>query len=325
MRAPFAFFLFGFVGVVACSRAPEPSQTTTTSSFAPAASPSPVDAAPPPSASAAAVDAGGAPMSDAEAFCTGVYMADSEMLQSKCSDKDYASSTALERSAAKFCTKDVTTLLGLGRAKLDSATGKACIAAVKAASATAVSGANDTFFTFPPCDHVLTGSAKDGGACRWPPECGDGLTCVGYGIGVDGVCKKPAKVGGACTVQAFGGVLNETALSVHHASCVAGAYCDGKTCVARAADGGTCVSTKTCGAGHSCVMGKCAKERAPAGDPCAKGDDCALGFMCDSGKCAEKKSAGASCTKDQCKGWCAIPEKPAGQTVGTCTSSCGSG
>jgi hypothetical protein len=325
MRALLALFLLGFVGVVACSRAPEPSQTTSTSSFAPVSSQSPVEAGTVLDTSAAAVDAAAPPPSDAEAFCTGAFLADAEMLKSKCSDKDYGSSIGLERSAAKFCTKDVSTLLGFGRAKLDSVTGKACIDAIKTAAATAVSGANDTFFTFPPCDHVFVGSVKEGGACRWPPECNDGLTCVGYAVGVDGTCKKPAKVGGACTTQAFGGVLNETALSMHHASCIAGSYCDGKTCVARAADGGACVSTKTCAVGHSCVMGKCAKARAVAGAACAKNDDCALGLMCDSATCVEKKSAGASCTKDQCKGWCDIPTTPPGQKTGTCTSSCGSG
>jgi hypothetical protein len=325
MRAILAVLLLGFVGAVACSRAPEPSQTSTTSSFAPVSSPSRLDASLAPDASVAVVDSGAAPTSDVEAFCTGAYMADAELLKTKCSDKDYASSLGLERSAAKFCAKDVSTLLGFGRAKLDTTIGKACIEAVKTAAATAVSGANDTFFTFTPCDRVITGSVKDGGACRWPPECGDGLTCVGYGVGVDGTCKKAAKVGGACTTQAFGGVFNETALSMHHASCVASAYCDGKTCVARAADGGACVSSKTCGAGRSCVMAKCAKSRAPVGAACAKASDCALGLMCDSSVCVEKKSAGASCAKDQCKGWCDIPDKPPGQTVGTCTSSCGSG
>jgi hypothetical protein len=317
--------LVAFAGVVACSRAPEPSPSSTSSSFAPVASPSPPDASPPPDASVAVVDAGASPPSDVEAFCTGAYLADSEMLKQKCSDQDFASAVGLERSAAKFCAKDLTTLLGFGRSKLDAATGKACIAAVKTAAETAVPGANDTFFTVAPCDRVITGSVKEGGACRFSPECGDGLTCVGYAVGVDGTCKKPAKVGGACTPQVFGGVLNETALSMHHASCVAGAYCDGKTCVARAADGGACVSSKTCGVGRSCVMGHCAKSRGAVDAVCAKGDDCALGLMCDGGKCAAKKSAGASCTKDQCKGWCAIPDKPPGQTTGTCTSSCGSG
>jgi hypothetical protein len=324
MRTLLVGMVVGFLGVVACSRAPEPSQRATTDSFAPVSSRAPGDASAARDASVAVVDAG-APSSEAEAFCTGAYLADSEMLKAKCSDKDYGSSIGLERSAAKFCTNDVTTLLGFGRAKLDVATGKACIEAIKTAAATAVSGANDTFFTFTPCDRVITGSVKDGGACRWAPECSDGLTCVGYARGVDGVCKKPAKVGGTCTPQVFGGVLNESALAMHHASCVSGAYCDGKTCVARAADGGACVSSKTCGQGHACVMGKCAKSRAPAGAVCAKGDDCALGFMCDGGACAEKKSAGASCTKDQCKGWCDIPAVPPGQKEGTCTSSCGSG
>ncbi len=323
MRALLPLFLLVFVGVVACSRAPEPSQTSTTSSFAPVSSP--IEAGAASVASVTVVDAGAAPPSDVEAFCTGAYLADSEMLKTKCSDKDYKSSISLEQSAAKFCAKDVTMLLGFGRAKLDSGVGKTCIEAIKTASATAVPGANDTFFTFPPCDHVFTGSVKEGGACRWPPECSDGLSCVGYAVGVDGTCKKPAKAGGACTTQAFGGVLNETAMSMHHASCVAGAYCDGKTSDARAADGAACVSTKTCVAGRSCVMGKCAKSRAAVGAACAKGDDCALGLMCDGGTCTEKKSAGASCSKDQCKGWCDIPEKPPGQKTGTCTSSCGSG
>ncbi len=196
---------------------------------------------------------------------------------------------------------------------------------MKTAAETAIPGATETFFTIAPCDRVVTGTVKEGGACRWPPECGDGLTCVGYAVGVDGACKKPAKVDGACTTQVFGGVFNETALSLHHPSCAKGAYCDGKACVARAADGATCTASKTCGEGHACVMGKCAKARAAIGEDCAIGDDCAVGLTCDSAKCIEKKSAGASCTKDQCKGWCDIPEKPPGQTSGTCVASCGSG
>jgi hypothetical protein len=324
MRTVFMGVWVAFAGVVACSRAPEPSQTSTTSSFAPVSSHAPDDASAAPVASAAAADAG-ATSSEAEAFCTGAFLADAELLKEKCSDLEYGNSIGIERSAAKFCAKDVTTLLGFGRTTLDATTGKACIEAIKKAAATAVPGANDTFFTFPPCDRVFVGSVKEGGACRWAPECADGLTCVGYAVGVDGVCKKAAKVGGACTPQVFGGVLNETALSIHHASCVAGAYCDGKTCVARGADGAACVSSKTCSQGHACVMGKCAKARAAVGAACAKGDDCALGLMCDNGTCAEKKSAGASCTKDQCKGRCDIPAVPPGQKEGTCTSSCGSG
>ena len=233
----------------------------------------------------------------------------------------------MTRTAAKLCTRDLTQLASRKNSTFDPAVAKQCVAAIKnAPEKKPIEG--ETFFSRPPCDLVVTGKVADGGACRWPPECKDGLACDGYKVGVDGTCKKLAAIGAKCSAQAFGGVFNEMALALHHGPCVKGAYCEAGTCVARGAAGAPCARTSTCADALTCYMSKCSKGGlATAGGPCSRTADCALALYCDTatsanGKCADKKSAGSACTNDECKGYCDMPKNA---KAGSCLSTCGSG
>jgi hypothetical protein len=305
------------VVVVACARTPEPSPSASSSS---SASSSPQAASAPASASAARPTRD---LTDVETLCAGAYMGDAPILEQRCSKKDYQTAIALERAAAHLCVNDMNTLIGGGRAKLDSTKTDACIDAVRDAASKAAPGTQGTgVFTIAPCDVAVTGTVAEGAACRFPPECAAGLTCVGYQVGIEGACKKPAKVGGDCSPQRYGGVFDERALALHHVPCASGAYCDGHKCVLRAKDGAACTSSDVCADGHACVMGKCAAAPSAQGGACASNKDCGQGLFCDGATCAAQKAAGEACKADQCKGVCDVP---AGKTDGTCVASCGSG
>jgi hypothetical protein len=232
----------------------------------------------------------------------------------------------LARAAAKLCTRDLATLLGAGHATFDAAAAKKCVATIKTVpEKKPMEG--ETFFSRTPCDRVVLGTRGEGEACRWPPECKDGLACDGYKVGTDGTCKKLAPVGGKCSTQAYGGIFNELALAVHHGPCAKGAYCQAGTCVARGAAGVPCARSSQCADGLVCTMSKCAAALATAGGACSRTADCAEGLYCDtaSSKCAAKKSAGEACASDECKGYCDVPPKEPKGTAGKCVSSCGSG
>jgi hypothetical protein len=189
----------------------------------------------------------------------------------------------------------------------------------------------DSLFLHFPCDRVILGTQPEGQPCRFSIECKDGLACVGYAIGRDGACSKPPKPGEACTPQPFGTVLTDAAAALHHPACAPGAYCDGRTCQARAGAGKACGKSEVCAPGLSCVGGKCG-PRGAVGAVCAVSSDCAFGLWCDratgGGKCAAKQADGQACTaQDACKGRCDLPKGADGKVSGPgkCAAVCGSG
>ena len=300
---------------------------------------SPPDATPsssavPASAASAPVDAGeadGGLRAELHAFCSGAFLADQDWMRGKCTAEDLDLSARLDRGAAEVCAKDMMTALGRGRAEIDADAGARCVDMLHQKHLASTSE-SDTLFQHFPCDRVLVGKQGEGAACLFSVECKDGLACVGYKIGVDGTCKKPPKVGEACTLQPYGSLVNEQASALHHPACAPNAYCDGSTCQPRVTAGKGCIGPDVCPSGLSCVMGKCGL-RAAVGSSCARATDCAFGLRCDlaggAGKCVAKGSEGQECTaQDQCKGRCVFPKKAPGggpPAPGKCASVCGSG
>lgn len=318
---------------VACHRAPEEKPTPIE-----AGAPSPFGslAGLAPALGSGEVDAGadgGGRLGD---FCTDAYTADATRMGLRCSPQDTMFARRLARAASKLCTDDLNIAVSRGRATYDPDAAKQCVQMLQASDQPRTSD-TDTLFQHSPCDQVLLGTQDQGQPCRFSVECKDGLACVGYGVGVDGTCKKEPKAGEACTPQRFASVLNEQAAVIHHPECAPSAWCDGKTCQPRITAGKACVNASSCVAGLTCVMGKCGKLGEP-GAGCFSASDCAYGEWCNrtpevlaggtKGKCEAKRPASALCpTMDACKGRCDMPRPPDGgePTMGRCVAVCGSG
>jgi hypothetical protein len=280
----------------------------------------------------AAGDAGDAGRSAGEAFCDDVYAADTGQLIQKCPAKEQTMARGLARAASTVCKDDLKTALGRGRASFDPDAARHCVEMITASDRPR-SGMTDTLFAHSPCDRVLLGMQPSGQPCRFSVECAEGLACVGYAPGTDGVCKAPPKVGDACTAQRLGSILNEEAAQLHHPACAAGAWCAGQKCEPRAKKAEPCASSAGCASGLSCVMGKCGDPGA-AGQACFGTTDCAAGTWCDhpaatpGGHCEAKRRVGADCPQaDACLGRCLMPRPTpdAGPPVGKCVDVCGSG
>jgi hypothetical protein len=280
--------------------------------------------------------------SPASAFCTAAYSADLERLRTKCAPGDLEASQGLTRVAANMCARDMSLATARGRVTFDQGAADKCVDMLRRAPLNQSSEA-DTIFTHAPCDRVLVGTQGEDDPCRFSVECKDGLACVGYRIGGEGICKKPPRLKETCARQPFGTTLNETAASLHHPACVRGAWCDGGTCKPRVTTGKACTSGLECADGLACVTGKCG-ARVPAGGACVHESDCVFGLRCDrsggagapplngtvdagGGRCAVKRPEGESCTSfDDCKGRCDLPKSTGGvRAPGRCVSVCGSG
>ncbi len=269
--------------------------------------------------------------SDLREFCFDAFGADIERLKGVCSAEDLSFTQGMERGAAKLCSTDVAAALSRGRATFDPDAARSCVEMLRS-KAMVQSSETDTFFAHSPCDRVLLGTQAEGAACRFSVECREGLACVGYRSGVDGVCKKPPGAGEACSEQAYGTILNASAVALHHPPCARGAWCDRTTCRPRTPAGKTCTRSDACDEGLVCTVGKCAVA-APKGGACSTSQDCSFGLWCDrrggasAGKCASKREAGQPCTSnDDCKGRCDIPKADAGSSgPGRCVPVCGSG
>jgi hypothetical protein len=302
----------------------------------------PLDAAPAVPVTAAAVRDASAPVwpippdggrADLRAFCSDVYSADNARMAEKCTPKDLQVTQGMARAAANLCADDMNSAVLHNRATFDADAAKHCIQMLKD-TPLARTSQNDTLFGHYPCNAVLLGQQPEGQPCRFSVECKEGLACEGYAIGVDGVCKKPPKVGETCIIQRFGNILNVAAATPHHPACVAGAWCDGSKCQPRIAAGKPCTSPDGCASGLSCVLGKCSRLGAE-GAACATSTECAFGSYCDhtveggGGACTPSHGAGAACTaQEQCKGRCDLKDAVdagGGVFIGHCSDVCGSG
>lgn len=326
--APLSLVSFVAVAVAACHGA-SPEQVTVADAAAPPAPEVTHDAAAERATPARETDGGRSAVRD---FCTGAYTADIERLKQKCAPDDLRATEAMARAASNLCFSDISAALSRSRASFDADAAQHCVAMLRS-KLLAQSSETDTLFQHFPCDRVLLGVQAEGQPCRYSVECKDGLSCVGYAVGVDGTCKKPPRSGEACERQPFGTILNDEAATLHHPACASGAWCDGKTCDKRVPAGHKCGSSAACAEGLACVMGKCA-PRGAAGGGCWTDADCAFGLWCDksadagTGRCATKRVEGAACrSNQQCKGRCDVP---AGLDAGPgehgkCASVCGSG
>jgi hypothetical protein len=335
--APLALVSFVAIAVAACHGAPA-EQVPAIDAAAPSA-PSAPSAPAEARAAAAAPPATAAPERETDGgrsavrdFCNDAYTADVDRLKDKCAPADLSTTEAMARAAANLCFSDISAALSRSRASFDADAAQHCVAMLRA-KPLAQSSETDTFFQHFPCDRVLLGLQAQGQPCRYSVECKDGLSCVGYSVGVDGTCKKPPRPGEACEGQPFGTILNDAAASLHHPACARGAWCNGKTCDRRLPAGRACGSSAACAEGLACVMGRCA-PRGAAGAGCRTDADCVFGLWCDhdadagTGRCATKRAQGAACgSNEQCKGRCDLAAaRDAGPGEhGTCASVCGSG
>ncbi len=313
-----------------------------------AGAPTPAASAPAPSTDAAPADAAGpAPTpaglpvpdggrADVRDFCRDAYGADEARMKDKCSPRDLALTQNLGRIAQGTCVQDLESALTPrpdARVSFDHDAARQCIQTLRDKPSQRTSD-TDTLFSHEPCDKVLVGLQAEGKACRFSVDCKAGLSCEGYAVGVDGVCKKPPKVGEACLAQRFGSSINEPAAELHHPACAAGAYCDGKTCQATLGAGKPCKPSSfypSCASGLTCVGGVCG-TLGPDGAACKTTADCVFGLVCEQAggesHCAAKRAAGAPCTQaDACKGRCDdLVTGDAGTAhPGHCTDVCGSG
>lgn len=313
----------GLLLFVACKAPEEPA--TSDASFVPTKSSATASGSAAPSASAEPPKDAPGKYPAIDAFCASSYGADLDLARTRCDADEMKTQEAVAKMAARLCRHDFELLQDRKAWTFDEKLGDACVAAIKKSLQPDVKlHEGETFFLRAPCDKLAIGTKGEGEACLFPPECKDGLACDGYKVGVEGKCKKPAKVGEACSAQAYGSVFSELVTSTHHASCAKGAFCnDSGKCAARGKAGDVCEQHKACGDGLWCIAGKCSKTAfAASGAACTKTNDCAFGLFCEGTKCTPKRPAGEPCTDDQCKGWCDVPPK---KKEGICKASCGSG
>jgi uncharacterized protein (TIGR03382 family) len=98
----------------------------------------------------------------------------------------------------------------------------------------------------PACDAVFEAKTGVDAGCGQDRDCIGG-TCVGEGIGVDGVCVANATAGQACSSSG--------------AACASGLYCNNGTCAATKADG------QSCSLNLECTTGGCNGKNPDAGTP----------------------------------------------------------
>jgi hypothetical protein len=322
-----AVLLALFVG--ACHNAPD--ESVIARDAAPAAPPASGSTAATPDA-ASAQAAGDAGMSVARAFCADAYAADNPRLEKVCATADLFFPEGIAKRAGIGCGDDFDAALSHGRVSFDHDAAAHCLEMLRSGPAARKSEADTIFGRFP-CDRVLLGLQAEGQPCSFSIECKDGLACEGYSVTNDGVCKKPPKAGAACVGQRFSTILNEATAEVHHPACSGDAWCDGKTCQAHVAAGKPCPGPLACGAGTSCVVGRCG-PLGGEGAPCTTASDCVFNSWCNksadggTGACAAKRAAGAECTAaDACKGRCDFPKSGGNDAskIGHCSEVCGSG
>jgi len=186
---------------------------------------------------------------------------------------------------------------------------------------------------FTPCDSVMKGAVSAPGACLLDADCVDGLTCIGAAPFDDqvkyGKCQPPQALGGLCgqgTTKAQYPFRVHTPLG-NHPECAQG-YCSGNQCTAAGAMGDNCFDDAECAAGLTCLDSKCGTGTLPAlGESCTTrcADDYAFCYRpgnAPAGVCTKGRTVGESCERNgDCDGSCSVP---AGKTLGTCVSICGS-
>src|SRR5262249_52770170 len=122
----------------------------------------------------------------------------------------------------------------------------------------------------------------------------------------------------AAPVDPLAPVTGQVDYEARHAECAG--YCRGGRCVAYAALGAACLSSKMCAPGQHCASSRCVDGPPPGvGESCA-GTTCAGDALCLGDKCVAPKSAGEACTSPfECRGACL---KKDGDASGVCGMKC---
>ena len=187
------------------------------------------------------------------------------------------------------------------------------------------------------CSGALVGRQGVDAPCASDYECLDGLTCIGWTLQSDGVCRTPPAEAAPCgyAIPDGGGVIDLMRWGFGvHPRCAEGFYCASTalqqgTCRASKLTGDDCNSDDECASGLRCQVGVCGTAGpAPVDAPCERDSDCQDRLYCrraDGGRrCAPREVAGTPCTStlgSECQGACVEPDGGAGAT---CVSFCGS-
>jgi hypothetical protein len=275
------------------------------------------------------------------AFCQATFGKFVEAFTQCCTTEDrttteYTLSADLFERVTAACGSKLGAGLQAGRLAHDPAAADACYSAYQAyldsiPCATVPSDSPDGLGA---CAAVFTGLVPAGAACAGDHECVDGLTCVGWAAGRDGVCKIPPAIGEACgegESEGDGGVTQTLRFGFgDHPRCAPDAYCGSRVCRAKSQLGATCSRDEQCADAASCRRYECSHDPLQGiGGVCRGAQDCTSDLFCAQssvgaeGTCQPKKSDGDACgLLVLCKGRC---DRPDGGAEGTCRSYCGSG
>jgi hypothetical protein len=277
-------------------------------------------------------------------FCDGTIGAIVSAFESCCSaadmtTQDYMLIDSVLQAFKMGCETQLQGSVNDGRVTLDSTAAGQCEQALQGfvMGGFCWNNLNDNkqggpLFGTAPCNGVVTGTVNMGQACAADYECKDGLTCVGWTNGSDGMCQTPGGAGSACGHAADAGSVTTVDYGFgNHPACASGNYCNGTTCATQGASGAMCNADVECTAGLSCHLHTCGNSpQAPVNGACADKYDCQAGLYCAStdggaaGTCQMREASGGSCTStgDQCKGYCTLSD---GGMTGSCAAICGSG
>lgn len=173
------------------------------------------------------------------------------------------------------------------------------------------------------CFDVVEGNLAVGAKCRSALECKAGLTCRGLTPTQAGKCAAPAPPGSACgtSVDPLAVYTRQLELEVSHPECAG--FCQSKTCIAHADEGGACIHRRQCPPGQHCASGKCADgDFSKVGEACT-GSECDRDAACVEGACVALKEAGEPCNSPyECKASCVVTP---GEAQPRCGMLCANG
>lgn len=168
------------------------------------------------------------------------------------------------------------------------------------------------------CQGVIQGQLDEKAVCRSSLECKQGLTCLGVGPTIKGVCGKPKPNGAPCggTVDALAGATRQIRTSLTHGECEG--TCSKRRCEARKPEGAPCKGDFECGENRYCGGGKCSDNAPALGAACSQA--CAGDARCVEAKCVAPKKPGEACDADrECMGACEKGDAGPGKCGMRCT------
>jgi hypothetical protein len=275
------------------------------------------------------------------ALCDAVYGSVLQPFEGCCSATDKQNAqygdtvTLIQNFTANQCGGDLGTSLAKGRIAIDPALTAQCVADQATFFASTppcwqiIDDPSSQSYVFlfgrPSCASALTGLQGVGAPCAYDYECQNGLTCIGWNNGVDGVCRVPPTTAGAACSWSGTSNYNPDYQFGTHPLCGDGFGCAaGETCQPLNGLGQNCSNWVGCVDGSICTGTVCqAGGPLPSGDggPCASPSDCQLGLLCIAGDgganaCTPQLAPGAPCQfNSYCQGLCDTE-------AGACISFC---